>query len=510
MNSILSLLSVFPWIRRPAAPLRIPELFLTSNVKTAEELDSADSDIKFVVDSDSQTNQQGLAQLDPLPDSPRSCGDESWGFPRTVTPPEPRETVNKENINRNECQYPIHQGIFSELVDIANQALYHDTQSLERCSQSPALLLRTPVLGCMYYMQSVVETLAQKLHADLISFNYEDIADISVDFSLQESTSNHEAATLEELPIYYFDVDSTDDKGKENSVSESCPKKKAAAASKLQDSVLPQIVLERAAQQIAAKSVHELAYEKDMCSVIERLSNNQKMARERRKKGKPRKGNSDNAEIFDESECWNSRSDSDSDLDDINFERNQREENETFEKIKREFLKKHRSDANMEGLIDCVIQRIKVTLNDVVLDPDIKTSMKELLRLSKFQSKHVSQKLLQKMQIKGALLYGPPGTGKTHLARAIAKDMDMSFMAVTSATIETKYVGETEKLIKAMFSLCSELSPCILFIDEADALFSKRKSGDNNWTRSRINQFLHEMDGLSTGQDGPFVLIATN
>ncbi|GKU09597.1 unnamed protein product [Fusarium langsethiae] len=155
-------------------------------------------------------------------------------------------------------------------------------------------------------------------------------------------------------------------------------------------------------------------------------------------------------------------------------------------------------------------ERIKVTLDDVVLDPEVKSSMKELLRLSKFRSKHVSEKLLQKMQIKGALLYGPPGTGKTHLARALAKDMDMNFMAVTSATVESKYVGETEKLIKAMFTLCSELSPCILFIDEADSLFSKRKSDDKNWIRSRINQFLSEMDGLSTSQDGPFVLVATN
>ncbi|RBR01892.1 hypothetical protein FVER53263_20892 [Fusarium verticillioides] len=510
MSSLLSLPSVFPWIRRPAAPLRIPEWFLTSNVKTAEELDSADSDTKLVVDSDSQTNQRGPAQPDPLPDSPRPCGDESSGSSRTVTPPEPRETVNKENIKRNECQYPIHQDIFSELVDIANQALYHDTQSLERCSQSPALLLRTPVPGCMYYMQSIVETLAQKLRADLISFNYEDIADISVDFSLQDSTSNHGAANLKELPIYYFDVDSTDDEGKENSVRaqksasiviESITKKKRTTLAsegrqknkpvpratlihisnpcmflrgprttkilssfrkkiqegrqknrrillvvteyerknpgytekwemetlmkqilvdessiidlipaskevtvarkqtshiletnirslnralrrrlpqyrehvsltprsswhliaandipkKLQDSVLPQIVLERAAQQIAGKSVHELASEKDMCSVIERLLNNQKMARKWKKKGKHRKGNSDNAETSDESECWNSKSDSDSDLDDINSERNQKEENETFEKIKREFLKKHRSDANMEGLFDCVI-----------------------------------------------------------------------------------------------------------------------------------------------------------
>ncbi|KAF5227145.1 hypothetical protein FAUST_11959 [Fusarium austroamericanum] len=656
MKSLLSLPGVFPWIRRPAVPPRIPEWFLTNNVKTAEELDSTGSDIKFGADdSHFQADKQKTTELDPLPESTSLCGDEDCDLSSSPTPPEPRETVDKENIKRNECEYPIHQDIFSELVDIANQALYHDTQPKERCSQSPALLLRTPVPGCMHYMRSVVETLAQKLHADLVSFNYEDIADISVDFSLQDSTSNHEATTLEQLPSYYFDIDSSDDEEKvdpvrarnsASTVMDSVTRKKRTTPAperrekkkpipratlihisdacmflrgpkttkilesfrkqiqdwrqknnrillvvteyerkspgyserwemmtlieqihvdessiidlipaseevtlaqkrtshiletnirslnralrkrlpeyrehanlspsfswhlddadyiprKLQESVLPQLVLDRAAQQIAGKSVHELASKKDMCDVMERLLKNRKMAQKWKKKRNRRRGNSSDGKFSDQSECSDSSSSSETDTDEGSSERNQREESETFEKIKREFSRKHRWDD----------EQIKVTLDDVILDPDVKTSMKELLRLSKFQSKHVSQKLLQKMQIKGALLYGPPGTGKTHLARALAKDMGMNFMAVTSATIEAKYVGETEKLIKAMFALCSELSPCILFIDEADALFSKRKSDDRSWIRSRINQFLQEMDGLSTNQDGPFVLVATN
>lgn len=114
------------------------------------------------------------------------------------------------------------------------------------------------------------------------------------------------------------------------------------------------------------------------------------------------------------------------------------------------------------------------------------------------------------MRISGALLYGPPGTGKTHLARAIAKDMGMNMMAITPAAIYGKYVGESENNIKTAFSICSKLTPCILFIDEADALFSRRSSSGERWERACINQFLQEMDGIATRKDAPFVLAATN
>ncbi|KAL6791051.1 P-loop containing nucleoside triphosphate hydrolase protein [Trichoderma sp. SZMC 28012] len=136
--------------------------------------------------------------------------------------------------------------------------------------------------------------------------------------------------------------------------------------------------------------------------------------------------------------------------------------------------------------------------------------MKQILSLSTFRSECISQKLFQQMRISGALLYGPPGTGKTHLARAIAKDMGMNMMAITPAAIYGKYVGETENNIKTAFSICSKMAPCILFIDEVDALFSKRSSSGARWQRACINQFLQEMDGIATGKDAPFVLTATN
>ncbi|KAL7966525.1 P-loop containing nucleoside triphosphate hydrolase protein [Trichoderma sp. SZMC 28014] len=163
-------------------------------------------------------------------------------------------------------------------------------------------------------------------------------------------------------------------------------------------------------------------------------------------------------------------------------------------------------------LLDCLVnpKTLKITLEDVVVEPKVKEIMKQLLSISNFRSQHLSQSLFEKMRITGALLYGPPGTGKTHLTRAIAKDMGMNMVSVTPAAIQSKYVGESEKTIQALFSLCTKLTPCILFIDEADSLFFKRSASDKSWERSFTNQFLQEMDGLTTKKDTPFVLVATN
>ncbi|KAH6684766.1 P-loop containing nucleoside triphosphate hydrolase protein, partial [Halenospora varia] len=108
------------------------------------------------------------------------------------------------------------------------------------------------------------------------------------------------------------------------------------------------------------------------------------------------------------------------------------------------------------------------------------------------------------------LLYGPPGTGKTHLSRAIAKESGVTMLSVDSATLIQKHIGETEKSIKAAFSLASRLSPCILFIDEVDAMFYNRDTVEHSWERSATAQFLQEMDGLVKSDKAPFVIVATN
>ena len=108
------------------------------------------------------------------------------------------------------------------------------------------------------------------------------------------------------------------------------------------------------------------------------------------------------------------------------------------------------------------------------------------------------------------MLYGPPGTGKTHLARVAAYEFSSVLISVSSADITDMYVGQTEKTIKGLFSLARKLSPCIIFIDEAESLFRQRRSGDYSWERDRTNQFLAEMDNLVKQKNAPFVLLASN
>src|SRR6202012_761871 len=77
---------------------------------------------------------------------------------------------------------------------------------------------------------------------------------------------------------------------------------------------------------------------------------------------------------------------------------------------------------------------------------------------------------------KGVLLYGPPGTGKTLLARAVASTMQTNFLKVVSSAIVDKYIGESARLIREMFGYAKEHEPCIIFMDEIDAIGGRRFS----------------------------------
>ena len=75
---------------------------------------------------------------------------------------------------------------------------------------------------------------------------------------------------------------------------------------------------------------------------------------------------------------------------------------------------------------------------------------------------------------KGVLLYGPPGTGKTLLARVLANEIDAKFLKVVASSIVDKYIGESARVIREMFSYAKDNQPCIIFMDEVDAIGGKR------------------------------------
>lgn len=121
-----------------------------------------------------------------------------------------------------------------------------------------------------------------------------------------------------------------------------------------------------------------------------------------------------------------------------------------------------------------------------------------------------SSLLLSQLRIRGVLLYGPPGTGKTHLCRAIASASGARMLSIDYATTQSSMVGKAEKYIRAAFSLAAKMAPCVLFIDEADALFYRRSSRERSWERSATTQFLAEMEGLARDPKAPLVVVATN
>jgi cell division protease FtsH len=152
----------------------------------------------------------------------------------------------------------------------------------------------------------------------------------------------------------------------------------------------------------------------------------------------------------------------------------------------------------------------KVTFKDVAGLSGAKQEIEEIVSFLKNPSKYTE---LGGKIPKGALLVGPPGTGKTLLAKAVAGEADVPFFSMSGSDFVEMFVGVGASRVRDLFRQAKEKSPCIIFIDEIDAVGRARgknpNMGSNDERENTLNQLLTEMDGFGTNS-GVIILAATN
>ncbi|KAL3812591.1 hypothetical protein ACJIZ3_013859 [Penstemon smallii] len=154
---------------------------------------------------------------------------------------------------------------------------------------------------------------------------------------------------------------------------------------------------------------------------------------------------------------------------------------------------------------------IGVTFEDIGALENVKDTLKELVMLPLQRPELFSKGQLTK-PCKGILLFGPPGTGKTMLAKAVATEAGANFINISMSSITSKWFGEGEKYVKAVFSLASKISPSVIFVDEVDSMLGRRENpGEHEAMRKMKNEFMVNWDGLRTkDKERVLVLAATN
>ena len=165
------------------------------------------------------------------------------------------------------------------------------------------------------------------------------------------------------------------------------------------------------------------------------------------------------------------------------------EKDEIDEKISSEIMIKN-PGVQFNDIIG--MQELKKTLHEIIVIPTIRPDLFTGIRNPQ----------------RGILLFGPPGTGKTMIAKAIASECKSTFFNISASSLTSKWLGESEKMVKSLFKLAYKKSPSIIFIDEIDSILSKRNENENESTKRLKTEFLIQFDGLNTNKNMNLLVIA--
>jgi transitional endoplasmic reticulum ATPase len=177
-------------------------------------------------------------------------------------------------------------------------------------------------------------------------------------------------------------------------------------------------------------------------------------------------------------------------------------------KVTNDDFKEALKDVEPSALREIMVEIPKVKWDEVGGLEDVKQQLKETVEWPL-----TNPEGFERLGIKpprGLLLYGPPGNGKTLIAKAIATESAANFIAIKGPEVMSKWVGESEKKLREVFRKAKQVAPCIVFLDELDALAPTRGTGgDNNVSDRLVDQLLTSMDGLEN-MEGVITIGATN